>query len=63
MTDRKPPHATWESWIDRQIRAGLERGAFDDLPGRGKRIAGLDQPSDAPGGERGAPRSPTLDDD
>jgi DnaJ family protein C protein 28 len=26
----------WEDWIDRQIREAQERGAFDDLPGRGK---------------------------
>lgn len=27
------PH---ESWIDRQIREAMERGAFDNLPGAGK---------------------------
>jgi DnaJ family protein C protein 28 len=26
----------WESWIDQQIREAQERGAFDDLPGKGK---------------------------
>jgi type VI protein secretion system component VasF len=26
----------FESWIDRQIREAMERGAFDDLPGAGK---------------------------
>lgn len=33
MTGRKPPKATFESWVDRQIREGLAKGAFDDLPG------------------------------
>ena len=26
----------YESWIDRQIREAIERGAFDDLPSAGK---------------------------
>lgn len=26
----------FESWIDRQIREAMERGAFDNLPGAGK---------------------------
>jgi hypothetical protein len=34
MTGRKPPRATFESWVDRQIREGLAKGAFDDLPRR-----------------------------
>ena len=28
----------WESWIDQQIREAQERGAFDNLPGRGEPI-------------------------
>jgi Domain of unknown function (DUF1992) len=36
----------WESLVDRQIREAQERGEFDDLPGAGKPIAGLDQPYD-----------------
>ncbi|HEX5402962.1 MAG TPA: DUF1992 domain-containing protein [Pseudonocardiaceae bacterium] len=36
----------WESAIDRQIREAQERGDFDNLPGAGKPIAGLDQPYD-----------------
>lgn len=28
--------ASWESWIDQQIREAQEQGAFDDLPGKGK---------------------------
>jgi hypothetical protein len=31
-----------ESWIDRQIREATERGEFDNLPGAGKPIKGLD---------------------
>ena len=46
MTRRKPPGATWESWIDRQIREAEERGEFDDLAGAGKRIPDLDKPFD-----------------
>ncbi len=34
----------FESWIDRQIREAQQRGAFDDLPGAGKPIEGLDDP-------------------
>jgi hypothetical protein len=32
MAGRKPPKASFETWVDRQIRDGLARGAFDDLP-------------------------------
>ena len=46
MTQRKPPGVTWETWIDRQIRAGMEAGAFDDLPGAGTPLRDLDGPRD-----------------
>ena len=46
MTKRKPPGMSWETWIDRQIREGMERGEFDDLPGHGKPIADLDRVRD-----------------
>jgi hypothetical protein len=46
MTERKPPGMSWETWIDRQIREGMERGEFDGLPGHGKPIGGLDRPRD-----------------
>ncbi len=46
MTDRKPPGVSWETWIDRQIREGMERGAFDGLPGHGKPIGDIDRPHD-----------------
>ena len=31
----------YESWADRQIREAIERGEFDNLPGQGKPIKGL----------------------
>ncbi len=46
MTERKPPGMTWESWIERQIRQGVERGDFDGLAGHGQPIADIDQPHD-----------------
>lgn len=46
MTERKPPGVSFESWADRQIREAEERGAFDDLPGKGKPLSGLDTPYD-----------------
>ena len=46
MTQRKPPGVTWETWIDRQIRVGMEHGAFDDLPGHGRPVPDLDGPRD-----------------
>ncbi len=38
---RKPPGASWESWVEQQIRAGMERGEFDRLPGKGKPLDGI----------------------
>jgi hypothetical protein len=29
MTERKPPGASWETWIEAQIRVAMEDGAFD----------------------------------
>jgi DnaJ-like protein len=46
VAERKPPGVSWESWIDRQIREGMERGEFDDLPGHGKPLRDLDRPRD-----------------
>ena len=37
---------TFETWIDRQIREAQERGEFDNLPGAGKPIPGIDGPDD-----------------
>jgi hypothetical protein len=36
MTERKPPEMSFTSWVDQQISAATERGAFDNLPGAGK---------------------------
>jgi hypothetical protein len=36
----------WENWVERQIREGIERGEFDNLPGTGKPLPGLDGPHD-----------------
>src|SRR5918998_979016 len=36
----------YESHIDRQIRLAAERGVFDNLPGKGKPLPGLDEPDD-----------------
>lgn len=46
MTERKPPGMRWESWVDRLIREAEERGEFDDLPGKGEPLPGLDKPRD-----------------
>jgi hypothetical protein len=46
MSDRKPPGVTWESWVDRQIREGIERGDFDGLRGEGRPLADIDRPHD-----------------
>jgi hypothetical protein len=43
MSDRKPIGLSFETWIDRQIREAEERGEFDDLPGKGKPLPGLDR--------------------
>ncbi|KRV48540.1 molecular chaperone DnaJ [Wenjunlia vitaminophila] len=46
MTERKPRGVSFETWVDKQIREAEERGAFDNLPGAGKPLTGLDQPYD-----------------
>jgi hypothetical protein len=35
-----------QTWVDLQIRAAIERGEFDDLPGAGKPIEGLGEEHD-----------------
>jgi hypothetical protein len=37
---------SWETWIDRQVREGMERGDFDGLPGHGKPLKDIDRPRD-----------------
>ena len=46
MTERKPAGVSFETWVDVQIREAKERGEFDNLPGHGQPIAGLDGPLD-----------------
>ncbi len=46
MTERKPPDATWESFVERQIREAQEAGQFDNLPGFGRPIEDIDEPYD-----------------
>jgi hypothetical protein len=46
MTARKPGNRSFTDWIDDQIRDAQERGEFDDLPGKGKPLKGLDGPHD-----------------
>src|SRR5262249_12559305 len=46
MTERKPPHKRWDSWIEELIERARTEGAFDDLEGKGKPIPGLDAPYD-----------------
>jgi hypothetical protein len=36
MGDRKPPGESIGSWIEAQISAAMQEGAFDNLPGAGK---------------------------
>jgi hypothetical protein len=43
---RRPPQIRFESWVDPQIREAQEQGAFDNLPGAGKPLPGLDEPYD-----------------
>ncbi|CAM4196731.1 DUF1992 domain-containing protein [Kibdelosporangium persicum] len=44
MTERKPSGISFETWVDRQVRAARERGDFDNLPGMGKPLPGAGKP-------------------
>jgi len=46
MVERRPILSDWESAVERQIREGIDRGEFDNLPGAGKPLEGLDGPHD-----------------
>ena len=46
MSERKPPGLAWESWVEQQIREAKAEGLFDDLPGHGKPLPGIDDPHD-----------------
>jgi hypothetical protein len=43
---KKPPKISWESWVERKIRESMERGEFDNLPGKGQPIPDLARPYD-----------------
>jgi len=43
VSDRKPPGQSWRSWIDQHIKRAQEAGDFDDLPGKGKPLADLNE--------------------
>ncbi len=44
--EKKPPNVRWETWVERKIRESMERGDFDNLPGRGQPIPDLARPYD-----------------
>ena len=46
MAERKPPGGSWMSHIERQIAKAQAEGQFENLPGAGKPIEGLDRPHD-----------------
>jgi len=46
MTERKPPHKSWDSWIEELIQQAQAEGQFEHLEGAGKPIPGLDAPYD-----------------
>jgi hypothetical protein len=46
MTDRKPPNVSIPDWVEHQIREAERRGDFDNLPGKGKPLASLNEPHD-----------------
>ena len=43
---KKPPKISWESWVERKIRESMDRGEFDNLPGKGQPIPDLARPYD-----------------
>lgn len=46
MTKRIPPGMPIHTWVDRLIAEAAERGEFENLPGAGKPLPGLDRPLD-----------------
>jgi len=46
VSQQKPQDMSWESWVEQLIREARERGEFDNLPGAGKPLPGIDQPYD-----------------
>ena len=46
MAEGSPASRSFETWAERLIREAQERGEFDDLPGRGRPLRGVDGPPD-----------------
>jgi hypothetical protein len=46
MTERKPLGMKFSSWVDQQIEQARRKGAFDDLPGEGRRDPNLEASRD-----------------
>jgi hypothetical protein len=46
LPNRKPAGMSWESFAERRIREAMQAGCFDNLPGTGKPIPGIDDPPD-----------------
>lgn len=44
MTERIPRGVPIHNWVDRLVHEAQERGEFDNLPGAGKPLKGLDRP-------------------
>jgi Domain of unknown function (DUF1992) len=42
----EPTLSDWENSVERQIREGIERAEFDNLPGAGRPLEGIDGPRD-----------------
>ncbi|HEX2905150.1 MAG TPA: DUF1992 domain-containing protein [Jatrophihabitans sp.] len=46
MTERKPRDMSVDDWVEGQIRRAEAGGAFEDLPGKGRPLTGLDRELD-----------------
>ena len=46
LPNRKPAGMSWETFAERRIREAMQEGCFDNLPGAGKPIPGIDEPPD-----------------
>jgi hypothetical protein len=46
LPNRKPKGMSWETFAERRIREAMEAGEFDNLPGAGQPIPGIDEPPD-----------------
>jgi len=44
--NRKPAGMSWETFAERRIREAMEEGKFDNVPGSGRPIPGIDDPPD-----------------